>query len=93
MLIYRANTENYIYFRNFCVTPQGKCFDFALFLFARCSFGWCFSWFGLVGFLLCDFGWRGLFGLWVVALVGVLVGLVWWSSCVVILGGVGCLAG
>ena len=32
-------------------------------------------WFG--GVLLCGFEWCELFGLWFVALVGVLVGLVW----------------
>ena len=41
-----------------------------------CGFDWCFAWFGLMGFLLCGFGWCELFGLWVVALAGILVGLV-----------------
>ena len=45
------------------------------------------------GVLLRGFRRCGLFGLWFVALVGVLVGLVWWGFCCVILGGVGCLTG
>ena len=53
----------------------------------------CFKmvWFSCV--LLCGFGWCGLFGLWFVALVGVLVGLVWWVFVEMILDGVGCLTG
>ena len=49
-----------------------------LFLFASFGFDLCFDWLDLMRFLLCDFELGGLFGLWVVTVVGVLICLVWY---------------